>query len=220
VAPRNYRRQDLVSAAERSLRALKSDRIDLYQLHWPNYKVPLAETMSAMESLVDTGKIRFIGVSNFSRSELVQARRAMQRHPIVSNQVSYSLIDRSIERDLLEYCQEQNITVLAYSPFGNDFARLKAADPEDVLSKVADASGKTRAQVALNWLLVKQGVVAIPKAATVEHVLDDCGASGWQLTQEQSSVLGEKIVYRSRGWLYASLKKSKRYVAQSIGRAI
>jgi len=91
VSPSNFRRADLLKAAEGSLRRLGTDRIDLYQLHKPNDAIPLEETLGAMEELVDAGKVRFIGVSNFSQSELQRAQRAMRMHPIVSNQMRYNL---------------------------------------------------------------------------------------------------------------------------------
>src|ERR1035437_10117705 len=95
VAPRHFRRRDLIAAAEGSLRRLGTEYIDLYQLHWPNYRVPIEESMGAMEELVDAGKVRFVGVSNFSASELKAAQAATSSVRIVSNQVRYSLIDRT-----------------------------------------------------------------------------------------------------------------------------
>src|SRR2546428_9396764 len=114
--PRHFRRGDLLRAADQSLARLKTDYIDLYQLHWPNYTVPLEETMAAMEELVDQGKVRFIGVSNFSVTDLKEAQAVLARHRIVSNQVRYNLIERTVECGLLRYCQEHDITVIAYSP--------------------------------------------------------------------------------------------------------
>jgi len=95
--PRNFRRRDLLAAAERSLRRLGTDHIDLYQLHWPNLTIPIEEPMRAMEELVDTGKIRFIGVSNFSVRDMVNAQAALSKQRIAANQVRYSLIERTIE---------------------------------------------------------------------------------------------------------------------------
>src|SRR4029077_13845353 len=97
VLPRNFKRRDLVAAAERSLRRLGTDYIDLYQLHWPNETVPIAQTMQGMAELVDAGKIRFVGVSNFSVRALQKAQPALPKYPIVANQVQYSLIERTIE---------------------------------------------------------------------------------------------------------------------------
>ena len=119
VLPRNFRRRDLIAAAERSLRRLDTDHIDLYQLHWPNLTIPNEEPMRGMEELVDAGKVRFIGVSNFSVRDLVNAQAAISRQRIVSNQVRYSLAERTIEGGMLEYCQKNGITVIAYSPLAS-----------------------------------------------------------------------------------------------------
>ena len=108
----HLRYDQVMKAAEASLRRLAVDCIDLYQIHWPNSRVPITETMRAMEELVDQKMVRYIGVSNFSTSELQQAQAAMTNHPIVSNQVLYSLKARHIERDLLPYCQEKHVTVM------------------------------------------------------------------------------------------------------------
>jgi diketogulonate reductase-like aldo/keto reductase len=218
-APRNFRRDGLIAAAENSLRRLGTDYIDLYQLHWPNYKVPIEESMAAMDDLVAAGKIRFIGVSNFSISELRRAK-AVSRHDIVSNQVRYSLVERTIEDGLLQYCQQHGIAVIAYSPLGMSFPRIKTADPHGVLAGIACANGKTEAQVALNWLVVKDNVLAIPRASTVAHAIEDCGASGWRLTEKEYRLLDEKIQYSRRGSVRSALARCKRYAAQSIGRQL
>ena len=110
------RRKDLIAAAERSLDRLGTEYIDLYQLHWPNYTVPIDETMSAMEELAEAGKIRFIGVRNFSIGELERAQSGLARHRIVANQMRYSLIEGTIESGMLKYCQENSMTIIAFSP--------------------------------------------------------------------------------------------------------
>ena len=112
----NLRYDQVLLAAEQSLRLLDVDCVDLYQIHWYNRGVPLTETMRAMESLVDRGMVKYIGVSNFSTKELQEAQAAMTKHPIVSNQVLYNLNTRRIERDLLPYCQQNKITIIAYTP--------------------------------------------------------------------------------------------------------
>ena len=220
AAPRNFRRRDLIQAAENSLRRLGVDYLDLYQLHWPNLHVPIEETMAGMEELADSGKIRFIGLSNYSVRQMQRAQRALSKHRIMSNQVRYSLIDRSIEAGLLQYCRQHAITVIAYSPLGLDFASLKKADPAGVLVQVARASGKTEAQVALNWLIAKDGVVAIPKASTVAHALEDWEAGGWRLSPESCRLLEEQIRCSRHGWMYAALLYTYRYVRQMYGQSL
>ena len=142
--PRHFRRADLLRAADQSLARLKTDHIDLYQLHWPNYTVPLDETMAAMEELVDRGKVRFIGVSNFSVTELKKAQGVLSKHRIVSNQVRYNLIDRTVEGGLLRYCQEREIAVIAYSPLAHGLRYLKECDREGVLERVSARRGKVQ----------------------------------------------------------------------------
>ena len=220
AAPRNFRRPDLIRAAENSLRRLGTDYLDLYQLHWPNLRVPIEETMAAMEQLADSGKIRFLGLSNFSLGQLLKAQRALTKHKIVTNQVRYSLVDRSIESGLLRYCQQNQVTIIAYSPLGLDFSSLKRADPHGVLGEVARSAGKTEAQVALNWLISKEHVVAIPKASTVAHALEDWEATGWRLPADSYKLLEEKIVCRRDGWMHSVLLSAYRYARQSVGRSL
>jgi diketogulonate reductase-like aldo/keto reductase len=219
AAPRNFRRRDLISAAENSLKRLRTDYIDLYQLHWPNETVPIAETMAAMEELVDAGKIRFIGVSNFDLWDLERAQAASGRHKIASNQVPYSVIERTIEAGPLNYCREHQITVIAYSPLGTTFANVKAADQNGVLTRVAQSMGKTEAQVALNWVVSGEQVVTIAKASTKEHAIENCCASGWRLSRAQYDLLC-RIPCRKleRGWFRATLGRYRRYGNQLLGK--
>ena len=217
ASPRHFRRPDLLRAADQSLQRLRVDHIDLYQLHFPNYTVPIEETMAAMEELVEMGKVRFIGVSNFSVPYLKKAQAALSKHKIVSNQVRYSLIDRSIEVDLLRYCQEHDITVIAYSPLAQGMGRIKMNDPSNVLGKVATLTGKTEAQVALNWCISKDKVIAIPKANSIDHVLEDCNASGWKLSSQQRELLDKGIRFRRRGRIEALFRRVARRFVQKFG---
>lgn len=194
VARSHLRRDQVIAAADQSLSRLHTDWIDLYQIHAPNPEVPLEETLGAMEELVDAGKVRFIGVSNFSVSELECACQAARRHPIVSNQVRYNLADRTIESGLLGWCQSHQITVIAYSPLGRELQRLLDCDRYGLLTVIARETGKSVPQVALNWCLCQDGVVAIPKGSSVSHVIDNCGASGWRLSAEQYRRLNEEIL--------------------------
>lgn len=194
VAGEHLRYDDLLAAAEASLQRLGTGSIDLYQVHWPNSRVPIAETMRAMERLADQGLVKHIGVSNFSVGQLQEAQAALRNHPVVSNQVLYNLLDREIERELLAYCQQQNVTVIAYSPLAQAglvggrswFRRSRALE---TLGAVAQETGKTQAQVALNWCIAHPNVIAIPKTNSVERVEENCAASGWRLSPEQLEAL-------------------------------
>jgi len=205
----HLRYDQVLRAAEDSLRQLDVGCIDLYQVHWPNSSVPMQETMRAMETLVDSGQVKFIGVSNFSVKEMEEARSAMSKYPIVSNQVLYSLKRRGIERELLPYCQRNQITVLAYTPLADGSlapapssgplrrtlgraSRLLGRDQGiPALQQVADKAGKTPAQVALSWCISRPGVIAIPKSNSLARTEENCGASGWSLSAEQIRALDE-----------------------------
>ena len=198
----NLRYDAVLRAADQSLRRLRVDKIDLYQIHWPNPGVPIAETMRAMEKLVDDGLVDYIGVSNFSVADMQEAQAAMQHNRIVSNQILYNLRRRRAERDVIPYCRQNDVAVIAYSPLhegalvGNGGGgRLRRAlgisRDRQTLADVADETGKTAAQVALNWVADQPGVIAIPKSNSVARTEDNCAASGWSLTAEQRGRLDE-----------------------------
>ena len=210
--PRHFRHPDILTAADESLKRLRTEHIDLYQLHWPNYAVPIEETMAAMETLVERGKVRFIGVSNFSVTDLKKAQAALSKYRIASNQVRYSLIDRTIEGGLLRYCQEHDIAVVAYSPLAHGLGHIKERDRGQILRRVSAMTGKSEAQVALNWCISKTGVIAIPKADSIEHTVDNCHASGWRLSAEHVKMLERSI--KSPGRIEAAFQRTARRVVQ------
>jgi diketogulonate reductase-like aldo/keto reductase len=195
VSGQHLRYDQVMRAAEGSLSRLGMDCIDLYQIHWPNSRVPIKETMRAMEALVDSGRVKYIGVSNFYTRELREAQAAMSKYPIVCNQVLYNLKRREIEGDLLPYCQENHITVMAYTPLADGgLATMPRFLPDramQVLAQVAAQVNKTLAQVALNWCVSRPNVIAIPKSNRVDRTVENCGASGWRLTPEQVQMLDE-----------------------------
>ena len=212
----HFRHADVLRAAERSLERLQTDHIDLYQLHRPNYTIPIEETMAAMEELVDRGQVRFIGVSNFSVRELKKAQASLSRYRIVANQVRYSLVDRTIETDLLQHCQRNRITVIAYSPLGQVLHHVKEMDPRNTLDTVAVNVGKTVAQVVLNWCISKEGVIAIPKADSIEHIQENSGASGWRLLAPEGQLLEEAIACRRRGHVESAARRLARRCLQRL----
>jgi diketogulonate reductase-like aldo/keto reductase len=195
VSGGHLRHDDVLRAAEASLRELQTDTIDLYQIHWPNSSVPIKETMRAMETLVDRGLIKYIGVSNFSVGQLRAAQAAMGKYPIVSNQVLYNLNNREIEDDPLPYCQQQNVTIIAYTPLDDGRlatrARFRRNQGMKVMEEVASQVQRTLAQVALNWCTAHSNVIAIPKSDSVTRTEENCGASGWRLSPEQVKRLDE-----------------------------
>jgi len=190
VSPEHLSRDAVLRACESSLRRLRTEYIDLYQVHWPNPRIPIRETMKAMEQLVSEGKIHCIGVSNFSTEQTKEAQAALSRTSLASNQVEYSLLERSIEGELLPYCEKERITVIAYSPIAKgEIARSKNGENWRVLDRIASEHGKTRIQVALNWVIIKNPVIAIPKAASQRHVQENAGSVGWKLSAENMQAL-------------------------------
>lgn len=190
VSPQHLSHDDVIKSCEASLRRLETTFIDLYQVHWPNPSIPITETMKAMELLVTEGKVRHIGVSNFSVRQTREAQEALSKNSLASNQVEYSLVDRSIEEDLLPYSQKEHITIIAYSPVARgQIPHGGRGERWRVLDDIASKYGKTRTQVALNWLIAKDAVVAIPKAASLNHVKENAGAAGWRMSPEDYEAL-------------------------------
>jgi diketogulonate reductase-like aldo/keto reductase len=187
VWPNHLRRDALVRALEKSLKRLETSYVDLYQVHFPNSRVPIVETMAAMEELKDKGKLLSIGVSNFSLQQLIEASAALKKFQIVSNQVDYSLANREIEADLLPYCESNGVSILAYYPLGH--GKLAGERAQRKMGAICRAYSKTPAQVALNWLVSGRNVFAIPRASRAGHVKENIGASGWELRPEDRALL-------------------------------
>jgi len=181
----HLRRDDLLAALERSLKRLEVSYVDLYQVHFPNPSVPIAETMGAMEDLRESGKIVSIGVSNFSLKQLVEANSALRKSEIASIQVNYSLLHRGAEGELLPFCQKNGIAILAYYPLGHG----RLASESVKMRAVCTQTSKTSSQVSLNWLASTPNVFPIPRASNPDHVRENLGASGWRLTPEERAEL-------------------------------
>ena len=184
VSPSHFAYDDLLRSARKSLERLRLKQIDLYQLHWPNSRVPIAETMRAMEKLVREGLVRYIGVSNFSVEQIREAQAALSKERIVSNQVEYSIVDRAVEEDILPYCQREKLTLIAYSPLGQGSIARGRGGVFRVVDEIAARLGKSRSQIALTWLLQHESVVVIPKASDKHHVRENAGASGSTLSDD------------------------------------
>jgi diketogulonate reductase-like aldo/keto reductase len=194
--PNHLRRGALVRALEKSLRRLETSYVDLYQVHFPNSKVPIAETMTAMEEMRDKGMLRLIGVSNFSLQQTIDANAALKKSQLSSNQVEYSLANRDVEADLLPYCESNKISILAYFPLGH--GRLASDRSRSKMGEICKAYSKTPAQVALNWLVTGRNVFAIPRASRASHVSDNLGASGWGIKPEDRALLEAAFPARKR----------------------
>ncbi|MDA4125881.1 MAG: aldo/keto reductase [Thaumarchaeota archaeon] len=188
VWPNHLHRDVLVRSFKKSLRRLGTTYADLYQVHWPNPGVPIQETMSAMEELIGEGKLMHVGVSNFNLNQLQEAHSALRRSELSSVQLDYSLIHRNVEQDILPYCDREKIALLAYYPLGH--GKLPS-DPR--LDELSAKHGRTRAQVALQWLAGKANVFPIPRASKSDHVKENAGASDWELTEQGRDELGQKF---------------------------
>lgn len=185
VLPYNASRQGVVAACEKSLKRLKTDRIDLYLLHWKG-SIPFAETLEGFERLKAEGKIRYHGVSNFDRSDLAEWISLAGGEAAAVNQFLYNLDRRGPEWDLIPLCREQAIAVMAYTPLGDKgmLAQLR-------LQEIARRRRASPAQVALAWLLSREDTIVIPKAAREEHVRENAGARDLVLDDHDLAALDQ-----------------------------
>ncbi len=219
-------RKHVTRGCDDSLRRLGTDYIDLYQVHCWDGATPLEETLSALTDLVRSGKVRYIGVSNFTGWQLMRSLAVSESHGFerfVCLQPQYSLVERNIEREILPVCLEERLGVIPWSPLGGGFLSGKYRRGEepprgsriseavesmeeywdrraternwavlDVVGEISEATGKSYAQISLNWLLRQEGVTApIIGARTIEQLEDNLGASGWELDDEQVDELSE-----------------------------
>ncbi|MEM3922540.1 MAG: aldo/keto reductase, partial [Nitrososphaerota archaeon] len=189
----NLKYDDVLRACERSLKRLQTSHIDLYYIHWPSDVIPLSETMRAMERLYRDGKIRYIGVSNFSIAQVEEARSYLSAADVVAIQAEYSLYNRKIEGDLMQYCLKNGMTLVAYSPLARGALIADLSKPMErrvqLLLELAEKYSKTPIQVALNWVIWRDQVIAIPKASRKEHVEENVGAAGWKLAKEDYDLI-------------------------------
>jgi len=183
VLPSHATRRGTIAACERSLRRLATDRLDLYLLHWRE-KVPLEETVEAFHSLSRSGKIRYWGVSNFDLSDMQELVEVPGGDAVQTNQVLYNLTRRGIEYDLLPWCRQRALPIMAYSPI--EQGRLLG---HSTLQLIADQHDATPAQIALAWVLRQEGVIAIPRASKPEHVEENRAALAIRLTQNDLELL-------------------------------
>jgi aryl-alcohol dehydrogenase-like predicted oxidoreductase len=219
-------RKHVIGGCEHSLRRLGTDYIDLYQVHCWDGATPLEETLSALSDLVRAGKVRYVGVSNFTAWQLMKSvslSDALGFERFVCLQPQYSLVERNIEREVLPVCEEEGLGVIPWSPLGGGFLSGKYRRGEeppqgsriseavesmeeywdrraternwrvlDVVGRISEETGKSYAQISLNWLLRQPAVTApIIGARTLDQLEDNLGASGWELDEAQVSDLSE-----------------------------
>jgi diketogulonate reductase-like aldo/keto reductase len=188
VLPSNASRRGTITACDRSLKRLKTDRLDCYLLHWRG-SVPLQETVAAFDELVAAGKIRSWGVSNFDTDDLDELLDVAGEGKIACNQVLYHLQERAIEHAVIPWCEAHGVAVVAYSPFGhNDFPSPRSK-PAAVLQTIADAHRATPRQIALSFLTRRPSVFAIPKASNSDHAAENAAAGELTLSDEEIAAL-------------------------------
>lgn len=192
-SPRHSSYNDVLRAAENSLRRLQTDYIDLYQIHWPNPCMPLEDTLRAMCVLVKSGKVRHIGICNFMISGIKNILAFLSDIQLASIQLEYNLFDRSIEKNILPFCQERNISVIGYSPL--DQGRVVSGDKKTtLLQQLAEKHDKTIAQIILNWLVSHPGVVVIPNATNQAHLRENAVAADFNLSKEDKKLIDDIFI--------------------------
>ena len=188
VLPSNASRRGTITACERSLKRLKTDRLDCYLLHWRG-SYPLAETVAAFEQLISAGKIRSWGVSNFDAGDLDEMLAVAGKGKIACNQVLYHLQERAIEHAVIPWCAQHGVAVVAYSPFGHSDFPSPRGKAGEALQAIADAHGVSPRQVALAFLTREPEVFAIPKASSSEHAADNAAAGALVLGDNEIAAL-------------------------------
>jgi len=198
VLPSNASRRGTVAACERSLRRLRTDRLDCYLLHWPSEQYPLEDTLAAFEDLRRTGAIRSYGVSNFDEDLLRKAVSLAGPGKIACDQVLYHLEERHADVGLIPLCEELGIAFVGYSPFGSGSFPSPQSRGGKVLAEVARAHGATPRQVALAFLTRRHSLFTIPRSSKVEHTEENAGALKLQLTPEELARIDSAFPVRRR----------------------
>lgn len=187
VTKENLSYDGVIGAMASSLKRLNTPYVDLYLIHSASPHLPISETMRAMDYLLETGKTKLIGVSNFSVAQLQSAQK-FTKNKIVANQIEYNLITRddgennkNVQSDIIPYCQKNNILIIAYRPLAKG-KLLSSSYP--LLDELAKKYHKNKTQIALNWLISKKGIVTIPKTSNLEHLIDIAGSVGWSMDKE------------------------------------
>jgi aryl-alcohol dehydrogenase-like predicted oxidoreductase len=211
VSGNHLKPEYLERALEGSLKRLNTNYIDLYQVHWPDIYTSIKGTMKTLEKMANDGKIRYIGLSNFSVCQIEEARSYLSGIDVVSNQVRYNILQREIEDEMLPYLSKENISVIAYSPLAQGLLSFKydhaTFEPSDVrksnklfseqniktvasflsvLKGISLETGHSVVQIALNWLISRGNVIPIPGAKNRDQATINLQSSGWRLTAEQN----------------------------------
>ena len=198
VLPSNASRRGTVTACERSLRRLRTDRLDCYLLHWPSSEHPLEDTIAAFEDLQRSGAIRSYGVSNFDEDLLRKAVAIAGRGKIACDQVLYHLEERHAEAGLVPLCEELGIAFVGYSPFGSGSFPAPQSRGGKALAEIARAHGATPRQVALAFLTRRPSLFTIPRSSRVEHTEENAGALKLKLSEAELARIDAAFPVRRR----------------------
>lgn len=215
VNPPHLTHDAILRSCENSIRRMNCDYIDLYQLHWPDESVPIKESISAMEKLVDSGKVRYIGLCNYYGKEFEEAFESAKKHEIISNQLRYNLIQRQVETDPYPAMKKLGVDMIAWSPIAKGLLsgkynpeslpndRIRSRDvlfrPENVkklmpvldkVKEIAERNVKSMVQVSLNYLLCKNALV-IPGIKRKSQIIDCIGSAGWKLSEREIAELDD-----------------------------
>ena len=198
VLPSNASRRGTVTACERSLRRLRTDRLDCYLLHWPSSEHPLEDTIAAFEDLQRSGAIRSYGVSNFDEDLLRKAVAIAGRGKIACDQVLYHLEERHAEAGLVPLCEELGIAFVGYSPFASGSFPAPQSRGGKALAEIARAHGATPRQVALAFLTRRPSLFTIPRSSRVEHTEENAGALKLKLSEAELARIDAAFPVRRR----------------------
>jgi diketogulonate reductase-like aldo/keto reductase len=181
VHPKNLAsKESTIKAARGSMSRLGTDSVDLILIHWPHNTMSIGDQIKNIEAVQKEGLARHIGVSNFSVKQMQEARDSTSSAEVVCNQVKYNLDERDIEKDIIPFCERNEMSVVAYTPIGRG-GLYKSKE----MKQVTETNGKTPIQVALNFLMRKPRVIPIPKTEKIEHMKEILGAMGWKMSDQE-----------------------------------
>ncbi len=195
VLPSHYSYDKLINSCEKSLKKLGTDYIDLYQLHMQSSNEKIKDALRAMEYLADQGKIRFIGISNFDLEHTKMAKEWLKKYDLASTQMNFNVAHRNIESDIVPYCKENNIAILAYFPLAHGKLTSASDNGKKIIEEISKNHGpKTLPQIVLNWFISKYDFVyPIPRASNPDHVRENAGAMGWRMNKDEIEMLEDAV---------------------------
>jgi len=183
--PIHFREKSMRKAANKTLKRLGIDYLDLYLIHWPSKLIPLKKEMRVLEDLVNEGKTRYIGVSNFSIKQFKKAQNALKKEDLINNQVHINITRQNFIHKSLSYFQEKGITITAYSPLSHKGYTGLEGEIREKLENVAAKHNATIQQIAIAWLVNHERIITIPKAFSIDHVIDNAKAADIILSEKE-----------------------------------